>query len=284
MTVRKEIPDLDGLAQRHDGGLGEPLTELAAEAGVSYGTLKSRLIEQGYLHSNSREMRRRKDSGLGWFPVEEIATSRLDQEEPIAAVILRFRERGFPLDERVIEDVTRKAARFRERGEGSRHRVAPITKANKRKAEPARSKAADLCRNKIRGREQDLAHLIIGRERTLSQIAGELRVNPTQLSALLKLDGYLPNVDLRTLHNDRDSQEKPAARVEPSLIDLCRQAIAGREAELARRVIKDGESIRKVAAELEVDPILLSIELKRGGNLPNVNLRRYQTWKRTQGE
>lgn len=70
---------------------------------------------------------------------------------------------------------------------------------------------------------------------------------------------------------------------EPSKSDLCRKVILGRESELASRILA-GESVKEIAAELEVDHIRLSTELKVGGHLPDVNLGRFLKLKRQQKE
>jgi hypothetical protein len=222
MGARKEIRDLDGLAKRHDGGKGESIEALAGEVGVSYSTLKARLIERGYLHSSPRETRRRRDAGIGWIPVGEIVNSCLDRGEPTTVVLARLQGRGCLLDESIIEDVTQKATALREAGvkrqpetvdgtEGEPVMHPPLMSQPgplplRQAPRPAKARLADLDREAIRGREKDLSHSILKGEKTIRQAAEELAMNPARLSALLKLSGHLPDADLRTLRKQMRQQ------------------------------------------------------------------------------
>lgn len=59
----------------------------------------------------------------------------------------------------------------------------------------------------------------------------------------------------------------------PNKSEACREAILGRESELASRILA-GELVKHIADELKVDHIRLSTELKNGGYLPSTHLGR----------
>lgn len=77
---------------------------------------------------------------------------------------------------------------------------------------------------------------------------------------------------------------KPPKPFRPDYSDPRWNAIAGREEELATRILDGDEPVRDIAQELGVNQNWLSIALKKTGHLPDANLSRWRKQKRRNGE
>ena len=104
----------------------------------------------------------------------------------------------------------------------------------------------------------------------------------TEIVSFLRQNGFPANwywVDSVLDRHQVDRHPKQS-----SATDQCRQVVDGREVELARRILDEGEPIQTIAQELDVKHTCLAKVLKESGHLPDVNLSRLKRQMRLKGE
>lgn len=169
-----------------------------------------------------------------------------------------------------------------------------------REAEYVASNRSEWMNRELKRLTEEIVRMYRDDERAIPSIVTHLQqehdlfVTPNRVRALLRSEGVTLRPALRPTEKPRRATAKnrgvrertvprqPSAGAPGPLSDPRWMAIAGREDELARRILDNDVPIRKIAEELELDHNWLAQTLRRTGHLPNMSITRYRAWKRGQ--